>query len=89
MADGKSFAYVLKVHQLRPWPMNEASPQYLAVGWQRGQQTGCIDAVKPKVTAKGYSVYQYNDEISISARLRKVRVHSSSAVLEGNFYCEL
>lgn len=53
--------------------MNDASPQYLALGWQRGQQTGCVDAVKPKVTAKGYSVYQFNEEIAISARLRKVR----------------
>jgi hypothetical protein len=75
---GHAFEYNLTVHQLRPWPLNNSTtggPQFLAIGWQRGKQTGAIDAVKAKVTAKGYGVYMFNEDLTISANLRKVRQH--------------
>ena len=73
MNDSDQYEYVLKVHQLRPWPVAPTSPELLAVGWQRGAVRGHISAVAPKLTSKSYGVYQFNDEIRIAARLRKVR----------------
>ena len=67
------YEFVLKVHQLRPWPAAQQSPELLAVGWQRGQHRGHIAAVSPKLTSKQYGVYQFNDEIRVVSRLRKVR----------------
>jgi hypothetical protein len=68
-----AYEFVLKVHQLRPWPVDPSSPELLAVGWQRGQTRGHIAAVSPKLTSKQYGVYQFNDEIRTVAKLRKVR----------------
>ena len=76
MPDGiDQYEYNLKVHQLRPWPVQQSSHELLAVGWQRGQVRGHIPAVNPKLTSKQYGVYQFNDEIRIAAKLRKVRGH--------------
>ena len=78
MDASQSFEYKLTVHQLRPWPLNgvgAGGPQFIAIGWQRGKQTGAVDAVKAKVTAKGYGVYMFNEDLTISANLRKVRLY--------------
>lgn len=78
MDAANSFEYKLTVHQLRPWPLNSpaaSGPQFIAIGWQRGKQTGAIDAVKAKVTAKGYGVYMFNEDVTITANLRKVCQH--------------
>lgn len=72
MSEVDQYEYVLKVHQLRPWPIAPASPEILAVGWQRGQVRGHIPAVRPKLTSKQYGVYQFDDEIRVVAKLRKV-----------------
>lgn len=80
MEAAQSFEYKLTVHQLRPWPLSGAGsggPQFIAIGWQRGKQTGAIDAVKAKVTAKGYGVYMFNEDLTITADLRKVRLSFS------------
>jgi hypothetical protein len=73
--------FSLQVHQLRPWPLtsgsnssSNAAPQLLAIGWQRGKRKGHIAAVKPKVTSKAYAVYQFNDTLSVIARLKRVRL---------------
>jgi hypothetical protein len=75
MESTQTFEYKLTIHQLRPWPLSvgaASGPQFIAIGWQRGKQTGSVDAVKAKVTAKGYGVYMFNEELTITANLRKV-----------------
>jgi hypothetical protein len=77
---GVRLDFTLQVHQLRPWPLSSrssnnstAAPQLLAIGWQRGKRKGHVAAVKPKVTSKAYAVYQFNDTLTIGARLKRVR----------------